>query len=288
MTQLNLSFFGPFQAVLNQTPITNFRSSKIQGLLIYLSLTSGQEHARHELAALFWPEEPDNVAKKNLRQSLYRLRQILGDSEESDRPFLLINRSAIRWNQTSRTSLDVDNFLAAVERKELEVATSLCVGELLPSFSCDSEPFDTWLQQERKRLERLNLSTLSTLAEQTLAQGDYKKVEALAQQQLALVPWREKAHRQLMQALALQGERSAAVAQYERCRAVLESELGIKPAAETEQLAKQIRQSLSAPAARPTGRNPASQQQLTIPFVGRQEEFKALTSSYQQMLHDGL
>ncbi|MFK7804980.1 MAG: AAA family ATPase, partial [Anaerolineae bacterium] len=214
--------------------------------------------------------------------------QLLGDSEETNRQYLLISRTAVKWNPASHTSLDVIDFLSALERKELEAAALLYKGELLPSFSCDSEPFDGWLQQQRERHHRLILNALSTLAEQNLAGADYKKVETLAQQQLALVPWREKAHRQLMQALALQGERSAAIAQYERCRAILEAELGIAPAAETEQLAKQIRQSQSAPAARPTGRKSASQQQLTIPFVGRQAEFKTLTSRYQQMLHDGL
>lgn len=30
--------------------------------------------SREVLAALFWPDEPEAVAKQNLRQSLYRLR----------------------------------------------------------------------------------------------------------------------------------------------------------------------------------------------------------------------
>ena len=65
MNQLTLSFFGPFQATVNK-PISNFRSVKIQGLLIYLVLTPQQTHDRDRLATLFWPDEPDKTAKRNL------------------------------------------------------------------------------------------------------------------------------------------------------------------------------------------------------------------------------
>ena len=81
MTHLDLSFFNRFQVTLDDQPVVNFRSAKIQGLLIFLALTAKQAHARDSLAALFWPDEVDGVAKKNLRQSLYRLRQLLEEGE---------------------------------------------------------------------------------------------------------------------------------------------------------------------------------------------------------------
>jgi DNA-binding SARP family transcriptional activator len=80
MDHLTLSFFGAFQATLGDKPLTNFRSAKVQGLLIYLVLTRQQAHARDVLATLFWPDEAEAIAKQNLRQSLHRLRQIVGDT----------------------------------------------------------------------------------------------------------------------------------------------------------------------------------------------------------------
>ena len=67
-----------------------------------------------------------------------------------------------------------------------------------------------WLGQERERLHRLALGALFELAAHGLARADYPAAQGLAQRQLALEPWREEAHWQLMQALARQGERSAA------------------------------------------------------------------------------
>ena len=39
MPQLTLSFLGGFEARLDDQPLVNFRSAKVQGLLIYLALT---------------------------------------------------------------------------------------------------------------------------------------------------------------------------------------------------------------------------------------------------------
>ena len=67
MDHLTLSFFGAFQATLGDRPLTAFRSAKVQGILVYLVLTQ-QPQTRDRLAALFWPDEPEAVAKQNLRQ----------------------------------------------------------------------------------------------------------------------------------------------------------------------------------------------------------------------------
>ena len=84
---------GTFQAAYDGEPITAFRSSKVQGLLVYLALTAQQVHSREVLAAMFWPDEPEGVAKKNLRQSLYQLRQVLGETNQDEGTYLLVTRS---------------------------------------------------------------------------------------------------------------------------------------------------------------------------------------------------
>ncbi|MFO7679129.1 MAG: BTAD domain-containing putative transcriptional regulator [Chloroflexota bacterium] len=287
MTHLDLSFFNRFQATLDDQPVVNFRSVKIQGLLIFLALTSKQAHAREKLAALFWPDEPDGVAKKNLRQSLYRLRQLLGEDDAQGGPFLLISYSTVQLNPASDYRLDVADFLVALEKGELETAVSLYHGDLLPSFSCDSPPLDDWLRQERERHHRLALDALFKLAAQNLAQADYQAAQSLARRQFTLEPWREEAHQQLIQALALHGDRSGAIAQYETCRALLAEELGVEPAWETKQLIARIReQRLTNTAISPSGAS--HPQRLTIPFVGRKTEFAVLVELYRQTAVQGV
>ena len=85
-----------------------------QGPLIYLALNRQQAHERDVLATLFWPDEPEIVAKQNLRQSLYRLRQLLGETAQEeplrraqDRPYLLVTRTTVQFNAASDFTLDV-------------------------------------------------------------------------------------------------------------------------------------------------------------------------------------
>ena len=54
----------------------------------------------------------------------------------------------------------------------------------------------------------------------------------MARGQPALEPWREVAHCQLMQALVLADDRTAALAQFDICCDVLADELGVPPAHE--------------------------------------------------------
>src|SRR4051794_1279826 len=119
MSRLTLRFFGPFQADLNGAPLSQLRSTRIQALLAYLAVEAQHAHTRDSLAALFWPDEAETVAKQNLRQALYQLRQLLGEVEEgtsSVPPFLLLTRTTVQFNPTADSTLDVALFLAHLAR----------------------------------------------------------------------------------------------------------------------------------------------------------------------------
>lgn len=238
MSQLEVSLFGTFQVKLDGKPLTNFRSVNTQGLFAYLILQAERPFTRETLATLFWPDTTDSTAKKNLRQTLYQLRQLLSDSD--DQPWLLVSRQTIQWNPDSDYQLDVQHFLANLAHGDLQTAVSHYAAELLPGFTCDSLEFENWLRLERERLHRLALTALDDLTERQITQADFVAAQASAHRQISLEPWRESAQRQLMRVLALAGDRSAALAQFELCQQVLDEELGTPPARETVTLAAQI------------------------------------------------
>ena len=238
---LSLKFFNSFQASVNGRSITTFRSIKVQGLLVYLALEAEKAHARDVLATLFWPEEPDAVAKKNLRQSLYQLRRVLNNSGQGKTAYLIVNRQTAQFNQASQYDLDVQLFLDGVAQEDVATAVSFYQGELLPGFTCDSLLFEEWLLSKREYLHRLALDAFYHHAQQLLEKGEHAAAQKAARRQLDFEPWREEAYRQLMLALALQGERSAALALYDTCRAILWDELGVEPDEKTTDLVERIK-----------------------------------------------
>src|SRR3954471_6663113 len=109
MSRLQCHFLGPFQITLDGKPAPAFRFDKIRALLAYLVIESDLPHRREALAALLWPEEPDVVARQNLRQALYQLRQILGENPESG-VFLLVTRQTAQFNPDSDNTCDLLQF----------------------------------------------------------------------------------------------------------------------------------------------------------------------------------
>ena len=105
----------------------------------------------------------------------------------------------------------------------------------------DSAPFEEWALRQREHLHRRALDALTQLADYHERRGDDAHARRYAQRQLEFDPWREEAHRQLMRVLALGGQRSAALAQYETCRRILLSDLSVEPEAETTALYERIR-----------------------------------------------
>lgn len=240
MLSLALNFLGTFHVFLADQPVSRFRSANVQGLLVYLALQAQRPFPRDVLATLFWPEEPDTVAKKNLRQTVYQLRQVLHDDQAQAQPYLLVTRQTVQFNPASRHTLDARQFLTALDQGDWVTAVSLYNGDLLPGFTCGSLEFEDWLRRERERLHGLALKVMSDLAERQLRNGRVGKAQTTARRHLSLEPWSESGHRHLMEALALAGDRPAALAQYERCRQILAEELDVLPEAETAALAERI------------------------------------------------
>jgi DNA-binding SARP family transcriptional activator/predicted ATPase len=268
MAQLALYLLGTFQLTLDGKWITRFRSDKLRALLAYLAVESGRPHRREVLAGLFWPDYPDQVALSNLRKSLHLLRQAIGYEVAAGAPLLTITRQAVQLNPMALW-LDVAEFQALLTACEahmhrhlhdcrpcmerLTQAVRLYQGEFLAGFSLTGTlAFDEWVLIQREMLHQQALAALGNLAAAHEQCGEYDQARACAARQVALEPWREEAHRQLMRALTLSGQRNAALVQYETCRRVLAAELGVEPVAETTALYESIRDgTLEAPTSAP-------------------------------------
>jgi DNA-binding SARP family transcriptional activator len=212
---------------------------------------------RGELACLLWPEQPEPAARTNLRHVLLELRRALGD-QSAAHTCLLGTRQTIQLDPSAAIYLDVARFadlLDACNRhaharadrcpdcvERLRQAADLYKGPFLAGLALpNSFMFEEWARVTQERLHQQALEVFYTLTDYYEALADYGEAGRYARRQLALEPWREEAHQQLMRILARSGQRSAALAQYDRCRQKLLDELSLEPSAETTALYAQIR-----------------------------------------------
>lgn len=257
MPKLSLALLGPFQATLDGEPLSGLTSAKARALLAYLAVESDRAHPREALAELFWPEHIAESALDSLRHALAQLRRVLGDQQAST-PLLLAARDTLRLNPAGDTWTDAAVFRALLQGGEgsqgeiprLARAMALYRGDFLAGCPTgDSPAFDDWVAFNRAEISRLALSALQRLAAAHESDGDLRGAEACFRRQLAIEPWREESHRELIRLLSLSGQRSAALAQYEACRRVLKDELDVEPERETTYLYERIREGSYQPPA---------------------------------------
>ncbi|MCB0109940.1 MAG: NACHT domain-containing protein, partial [Caldilineaceae bacterium] len=234
---------------VNEQPVTQFRSAKSRALLAYLAAQPDREHARATLATLLWGDLADSNAKTNLRIELSNLNKVLGKH-----PALNITRNAVRFDHAWAT-VDVVDFRAAVthflalpiesqmvQLAQLTTALAGYQGEFLAGLHVDNAlEFEEWQLLMREQLHEQAMQALTLLQQRHAEQGNWPALAAAARRQLALVPWQESAHRNLIQALVAQGQRVAALEQYEKCCAILHAELGVEPTLATQAIVARLR-----------------------------------------------
>jgi DNA-binding SARP family transcriptional activator len=128
-------------------------------------------------------------------------------------------------------SLDV---MTLDDSTSFDISDLLRAGDLLPGW------YEDWVLAERDRLRQLRLHTLEFLCERLTRIGMYA---AAVQAGLAVVredPLRESAHRVLVGAYAAEGNYGEAIRQYRLFRQLLQAELGLKPSAKMQELARTL------------------------------------------------
>ena len=280
MSRLEMRFLGGLTLQQDDVPLTDIKSQKGVALLCYLAVSQKQA-TRPFLAALFWPDMPETQALMNLRKVLQRLQPL--------RPYLVITRETVAFNQDTDYWLDVAEFEvgtaastllradAAPGIPHLQKATSLYQGDFLDGFMLADAPlFEEWVLAQRARLREAALTALQRLVAHFREDGRYETAVAYARQLLTIEPWHEETHRELMRLLALSGQRSVALAQYESCCHLLANELGVEPTAATVQLYEQIKVGELSPPLPRSSAPPHNLPPQLIPFVGREAELMRL------------
>lgn len=304
MAHLALHLLGSFQATLGREPITNFESTKVRALLAYLAVEGHRIHRRQTLVGLLWPDYPEFNARRNLSRALTNLRTAIGDRKASP-PFLLITHESIQFNTQSDYWLDVHAFNSALTKShsgdfttsQLKAAIQHYTGSFLEGLSVkDSPAFDDWTLIMREQLQRKALTVLQQLVSYYANLGVYNQACDYAWRQVELEPWNEEAQYQLMRLLGLNGQRSAALVQYDVLSRILDKDLDIAPAHETTELYLQIRdgklpqKTILVQADATThhlpsffNQQPASVDERTA-FVARKREITDLNTHLEQVL----
>jgi DNA-binding SARP family transcriptional activator len=186
---------------------------KEAGLLAYLALEGPSSRSR--LAGLLWPTGCEEGARGNLRQRLARLRRAVGEAIVDDGRALRLASGVTLDHQTG--------------------------GELLSTLHYDDcTEFDQWLNRRRCAVQAQDRERLLNEAQRLVDTDRFGDAVKVAEQAIAADPVAEEGYRRLMRWYYLRGDRSAAIAVWDRCKEVLRREYGLSPSDQTAQLGRAI------------------------------------------------
>lgn len=227
MTVFSLQTMG-FPEIRKDNHQIKLNLRKGLALLIYLSEHQGAV-ARDVLAALLWPESPDETARARLRRLLHRIEEILGEH------VLEADRTSVRLSPVATVVNDSRQFEQASDRGAFEEACQYYRGDFLAGFSLpDCPQFEDWAFFRREALRGRVMHNLERLTQDKNAVGDHFAAAAYAARLVEFDPLSEVYGRHLIRSLLLAGDRSAAENHYTALAQRLDDELGIAPEAATQ------------------------------------------------------
>ncbi len=226
MTTLRIQLLGTPQVYVDGE-VAALDRRKSLAILAYLAVT-GRVLGRDSLAALFWPDSDQTRARMSLRRALSSLNQMIGHHhiQASQDAVELVASPALHVDVAEFHRLCADRDAAA----SLQQAIALYHGDFMAGFSLTDAPdFDIWQSQQSEQLHVLLLRALQRLAQLQQAAGDHAGMADTARRWVECDPLDERAYEHLITALALLGQRSTALRQYEACVETLRAELGVEP-----------------------------------------------------------
>lgn len=283
---LSARLFGGLDLSCDGVPPPPIPNATARSLLAYLLTYRDRPHTRDLLAGTFWPDLPDDLARRRLSQALWLIRKSLGSHLQ-----LGLEGDSVQLLPDMPLTLDVADFerlaaCPALDESTLRAwfeAVELYRGDFLVGY------YEDWVLFERERLHECLLDLLGQLTNALKARGEYERALAIARRLAAEDPWREAAHREVMRLLHLLDRDAEALRQAELCCHILETELYVQPEAETLALAREIARRMGAqadPYLPQTLRPPIRSSDghalpAQMPLIGRREERAALLAALE-------
>jgi len=199
--------------------------AKINALLYYILVA--KVVSRDEIAGLLWPDESEEVAKKNLRNAIYQAKKSLGED-------IIISpkKSFLILNENLEIETDIDLFSRS-PREHLHLYS----GDFLQGFFLkEAESYEYWIMKMRNLYREKFAAECYLKIEEDIQNKHYDKIEHHIQRLTELDEYDERNIRLLMRFYQDTGRNGKVIETYYELAKLLRRELGINPDRKTKEI----------------------------------------------------
>jgi DNA-binding SARP family transcriptional activator len=291
MEPLRIHLFGGFLLERGESSLPPIASRVGRSMFAYLVTNQDRPLQRDYIAGTFWPELAEGRARRRLSHTIWQIQDVVNTGSVSHLDVtsdtLAFDTSIPYWLDVEEFDRNIADFGSADGTQahspragSLRAAVELYRGDFMAGY------FDEWVLVEQDHYRQKYLTALRRLVDATKAEGAYEEALSFARRLTHHDPLSEEAHQEVMRLSFLLGRTNDAIDQFERCRSVLEEELGTEPSAPTvaiyEKILRQRRAGIR-PLIDETHNAPLDRRSDT-PFVGRDEERRLLVDSLEKVL----
>lgn len=252
---LRIETLGDFRVSRGEHVITESEWERTSAQTLLKAIVSRGSHKvpRDVLIEELWPEQAPDIAQKNFKVTLHRLRKSL--EPQMDKTFgssYVHLHDALVSLDEERCEIDIETFSSLVTKGQLEEgrgerktaeslyeqAIALYKGDFLPQ-----DLYAPWTEERKNRAQLQYIVILLKLGKMCEERGATKKAISFYTMAIDIDPTQEDACRRVMDLYHQKGQRNQALKLYERCRRALESELDTEPEASTVALYTKIKKS---------------------------------------------
>lgn len=228
MIVIHAKLFGTPVIKMNEKEII-FPYNKVKALFYYLLVN--KKASRDELAGLLWTDEEESIAKKNLRNAIYKIKQTFNEEV-----IISPKKSMVMVNPNIDINIDIDTFLND-EDGNMEAYK----GEFLQGFFVkNAEEFEDWIIKTRDNLREKYIFKLYDKISEDTKKSIGDNIERYCKLLINVDEFDEKSYRILMEHYKNNRSYGKVIDTYNKLSQLLDKELGITPDENTREIFNEV------------------------------------------------
>ena len=251
LVDLTINMLGPVEIVRDPArPLAGdaWTTRRARDILCFIASRRHHRTPKDAIIDTFWGEADLEIVEKNFHPTVSHIRKALNSNQPLKQNFLVYRDGDYQLNPEFSYRIETEEFERLISDGETarrgrnfdrsidcyEQAVALYRGEFMQGS------YEPWVEEQRTYYREQYLRILESLAGVAEKKEEWTRSMDLAQRILREDPFREDIHCMVMRAQAALGNRMAVKEQYETLSKLLQKELGVEPAMQTQKTYREL------------------------------------------------